>query len=897
MLRKLRLLLIAMAALGVLSFSALMVIGKLYEDEVKAELVSAINAQLNAPVTVGGMDLTLIERFPKASMRLTDVLAREVRTDELAPDTLLHAKELFLEFSLWDLFRGNYNVEHVHGQVVKLYPGLDANGSETYIIWKTDTLATSSTIALDKVSFQDLQLRYTDGRSGIVIRSVHDELKLSGRFAGELNEMTLNGDAHLLDWIDDGALVIADRKAQHLRLEMSFGNGAFHINKGEVAMGKVPMELVLDLVPGKKAKELDLRANGLGLPLADVTELLPDFLRKHLVNYGMQGDVDLALRYSGPIDGDGPSLSVGAKLSRGRVKEKKTNTMFTDITGELALELSPKGTPTKLSVQRFNARSGSGSVSGNWRSNGLKNASLNADLKGDIALADLFRFAQIDTLEQVQGRLKADANVEGRLRDVGDLRVSDLASLKITGKVALRDASLKLKGARHRITHMDADLALQGNDAAVNGLKAEFHGNPIQLRGYLRNLVPYLIFNDQKLVIQAQGSSPNIDLAGLLEEDGPGGNTTNDHVLTLPRTIDLDLSAQVDRLVFEKFTATGITGNIRIKDRVLSVSPMSFSTANGSVTGDLLLDTRATGKGAVYPFKINARIQDIEMRELFTEFQDFGQDFIGHRHLKGSTDATITFNAPLSPDLKLDLQQLICLVDVSIENGSIKGHKPLLEVADHLQKNKLVAPFVNVNELRNRLADVRFSKLENQIEIRDGAVHIPTMEVKSTAMDLEISGTHWFDDRIDHHINFRLSDLFRIGKPAKDEFGPIVDDGTGMRIFLHMYGNAYDPEFANDGAMAAARRKEQFQQEKQELRSILQEELGLFKKKGTATPETTEEKVERPKAVIIIEDVPAPENGSTASTTATIPVEKPRKGLGRLLQEEEKPRERFVIEE
>ena len=28
-------------------------------------------------------------------------------------------------------------------------------------------------------------------------------------------------------------------------------------------------------------------------------------------------------------------------------------------------------------------------------------------------------------------------------------------------------------------------------------------------------------------------------------------------------------------------------------------------------------------------------------------------------------------------------------------------------------------------------------------------------------MDLELSGTHWFDDRIDHHLNFRLSDLFR----------------------------------------------------------------------------------------------------------------------------------------
>lgn len=212
MLRKLRTLLIAAAVLCVVCLSALVAIGKLYEDEVKATLVAAINEQLNAPVAVGEMDLTLIARFPKASMRMANVLAMELRTDEVPPDTLLHAAELFLEFSLWDLFRGNYTVEQVHASQVKLYPGLDGNGAETYIIWKTDTASTtSSTIALDKVSFKDLALRYSDSRHGIVIRSHHDRLLLRGHFAKALNEIVVSGDARLLDWKDDDALVLSDR--------------------------------------------------------------------------------------------------------------------------------------------------------------------------------------------------------------------------------------------------------------------------------------------------------------------------------------------------------------------------------------------------------------------------------------------------------------------------------------------------------------------------------------------------------------------------------------------------------------------------------------------------------------------------------------------------------------
>jgi hypothetical protein len=183
--------------------------------------------------------------------------------------------------------------------------------------------------------------------------------------------------------------------------------------------------------------------------------------------------------------------------------------------------------------------------------------------------------------------------------------------------------------------------------------------------------------------------------------------------------------------------------------------------------------------------------------------------------------------------MTLDRDRIACTIDIAVEQGGIKGHEQLLAIAEHLRKNKLVSPFVNTDELKKRLADVRFAKLENRIEIRDGAVIVPMMEIRSTAMDMALSGTHWFDDRIDHHISFRLNELFSMGKPADDEFGPLADDGTGMRVFLHMYGTVASPQFANDGAMAANRRRQQFQQEKQTLRTILREDI-LGKKDSDA---------------------------------------------------------------
>ncbi|MBL0046398.1 MAG: hypothetical protein IPP33_19005 [Flavobacteriales bacterium] len=163
--------------------------------------------------------------------------------------------------------------------------------------------------------------------------------------------------------------------------------------------------------------------------------------------------------------------------------------------------------------------------------------------------------------------------------------------------------------------------------------------------------------------------------------------------------------------------------------------------------------------------------------------------------------------AELTPALSLDQSSLHCIADLHIDQGELNEHAPMMALADYLKTNKLVSPFVDTDELKKRLTHVKFALLENQVEIKDRTVFIPAMTVKSSAMDIEVSAAQTFDGGIDDHLNFRLGDLFKLGDNG-DEFGPVTDDGTGLRIFLHMFGTTQDLQFKSDGAMAAARRKE-----------------------------------------------------------------------------------------
>lgn len=877
--RKALLIIAALLGVGLLSLAML---ARVYEGKVKEVLIAALNRQLNAPVSVSGVDLTLLARFPKASLRLHNVLVNEVRTDDIPADTLLAADELYLEFSIWGLIRGDYTIQRIHGKEVDLRPGIDRNGVYTHLIWKSDTTSSSTAIALESVSVNALRLRFRDARNALQVDATSKSLVLSGTFGEALNSVDLAGDLLLLRWAQGRDVVLEDRQAD-LRMAMTFGgpDESFRITRGELVTGRVPLEVTLELLPGAKGDHLDLRANGLGLDLARVLALLPKDLLPGLDRYDIRGEVDLALQYAGHLDGPGPALSVGAKVNHGKLKELRTGTTFSQVGGELALELSPSGIPRRIRVNGLTARSGSGTLRGNWSSEGLQNAPVKADLEVDLALADLLGMARVDTLEQVAGRIQAELHAEGRLRDVGDIKAQDLRGLRIGGTVSLADASMKIKGLRYRAEDLDAALALEGNDAVVQNLSLSLQGDRMQLNGRLINLMPFLFFDDQLLTIQADGRAERMDLAALLRDDEAPRNSEKGYTLTLPGTIALDVKARVEELRFEEFRATALSGTIRMRDKVLKVSPVTFNTAQGAVLGRLELDGRGSGP---YPMAIDANVQDIDLKELFRQLQDLGQDFIGHRHLSGRAQAKITLTAPLSPALSLDLDRLVCTVDIAVDQGGIKGHAPLIAVADHLRSNKMVAPFVNIPALRERLSDVRFARLENRIDIRNGAVHIPTMEVKSNALDLELSGVHYFDDRIDHHLSFRLGDLFRIGKPTRDEFGPIIDDGTGLRVFLHMYGTASDPQFANDGAMAAARRKQQFQQERQELKSVLREGFGIGKR--SEEPQRRSDPAQ-PRIQLEWEDGPAtsPQDGPNRARR-----ERPRR-------DDDPARERIVVED
>ena len=144
---------------------------------------------------------------------------------------------------------------------------------------------------------------------------------------------------------------------------------------------------------------------------------------------------------------------------------------------------------------------------------------------------------------------------------------------------------------------------------------------------------------------------------------------------------------------------------------------------------------------------------------------------------------------------------------------------------------KGLSKFLKVADLN----DVKFATLHNQIEIKNRTIYIPAMEIKSSAINIVASGEHTFDNVINYRLKLLLSDVMaqkaKRAKPENEEFGVVEDDGLGRTtLYVLITGTVDNPVYKYDAKGVKAKIAVGFVKEKQNLKSILNDEFGWFKK-------------------------------------------------------------------
>ncbi|MFM9027062.1 MAG: AsmA-like C-terminal region-containing protein, partial [Bacteroidota bacterium] len=276
-----------------------------------------------------------------------------------------------------------------------------------------------------------------------------------------------------------------------------------------------------------------------------------------------------------------------------------------------------------------------------------------------------------------------------------------------------------------------------------------------------------------------------------------------------------DMNVSIGHIKFRKLKADKLTGKVQLSNQTLICQGLHFRAMEGEVSMDAIIN--AARKDSVI-MSCDALMNKLDIKELFHELENFDQDVMTDRHVKGVVTSSIQFRSSWTRDLTIDPTKARATCDITIENGELNDFKPILQLSKYLK----------VKDLRN----IRFSTLHNVISISNEVITIPSMEIKSTALDITASGTHDFNNLVDYRIRLYLSDV--IGKKVRQqstEFGEVEDDGLGrMQLFLSMKGPVDDPKITYDRKAVAEKIKTDISREKATIKQIFKEEFGRTKR-------------------------------------------------------------------
>jgi len=364
-----------------------------------------------------------------------------------------------------------------------------------------------------------------------------------------------------------------------------------------------------------------------------------------------------------------------------------------------------------------------------------------------------------------------------------------------------------------------------------------------------------------------------------------GSSTVEDKIdlpreFMLPNDINGKVYLDVKKLSYRKHLFFDIMGNMVIGKRLLTFDRINLKNAGAELKGDLRIEERSP---EIFNVTTNAATRNIDMQKLFLEWNNFEQTVIMSDNISGKAQASVRLSAPFDLRNGILYSGIVAEAGLKLENGKLKGVDAFKEITSSLKESsvRLALGKENINAFEKKLLNLDFETLENSIIIRDGMIIIPEMSVHSSALDIELSGKHTFENKIDYRFGFRFRDL---KQKKESEFGEILDDGTGFKVFMRMFGDLDDPNIEWDNNARKEEAKENREQEKQNAKAILKTEFGLFKNDTTVNEYIPDK---RPKEQLIIHF--DPENAVDTIMEENIPKRdtKLRKFIKKLEKEKE----------
>ncbi len=804
------------------------VLGEYYSDEIQDYVIAEINSEIDVKVNVSSAEFSVLRKFPFVSIVLNDVVALSgngfMRSEfvGMPSDTLFSASRIYLQFNLLDILRKEYRLRKIHAVGGSVTILVDSEGGVNYRIFKENNKKKDPkalTVGLDHVKVSGFTWQFLNLAKDIFSEGEIKDLALKGKFSQ--NSFSLNTLSSLyFGTFKREGIEYASKLNLSSRLILDVQDSVYTISRGDLSLNNLNIKAGGSFTTGSQTL-LDLQVAGENLDIKSLVSALP-FNTESIKKYAPAGKADMLIKLNGSLSSTAvPSIRAAFKVMNGSVFLPQLGSQITGIAlrGTYSNGSRRSAATSRILLSDFFVNYGESSLTGKLSLDNFINPFLSASLNGTLIAKDLSSVMNIEGLILEQGFIHPDLSININLSSYSDLGMKSLSANGINGTIGFEGISGKTPFSGLPLHLLEGSINMDGK-TWFPVLTIKLGENIASTNLVVDHFLEFLLHKSAIPEINGEILSERLIITDFIKKS----DSSEEIDFHLPDSIYLKLHCKVDSFVYGKFLSSGLDTWFSYKPGLLSVSSLKMETMSGKVSAGGAIIEDIQGKMLL---RTTGDLRKIDIHNLFHTFNNFGQDFIISENLKGFVSGTFDFSAHINNRLELQTKNLTAESDFVIENGELINFEPITELSS----------FVELSELQH----IRFSTLKNSVLIKDETVFIPQMDINSSAFNITISGSHGFDNYFDYKMRLSLNDILaaKVKKPKREseEFGVIEDDGAGKtNLYLTIVGTPDDFKIRYDKKEAVNKIKSDLQKEKKVLKTILREELGLFKKDTLSSP-------------------------------------------------------------
>ena len=826
-----------------LFIASLFIFGKFYGDKISSIVISELNKRLNVKVTVGSIEFSMFKHFPNASINLNDITIYSSETfnrNEFAenPNILMTSKNLALQFNILDLLKKKYDINKITIVDSRLNLFIDKKGNNNFKILKDDTAKTKSKVTIDlkKVQAENCEYSYIDNHSTFVWKGFLEKCVLRGTFSS--NNYTLETG---LKGISKRLTINRQKFPSNIAIELESSlhivDSTYTINHCDLTLNNVETK-VSGKIQKKRFYYINLKTDVEFANFSDIQIYLPANIQKHLKKWNPEGELALAVLCKGTISNQElPSLTVKFKIENGSFSLKDHKNKINCNGTFLSKNLNEINTYS-LVLDTLDLLHNKSEYIGNLSITDFTNVHIKSRGLLHFDFEDIADFVENDKII-LKGLAIGKIAFETNAKQIDTIDEHLFEKIKLVANMGITNGYFKMKqNALSELNNISATIKNNNDEFVIDTCRFQYFGSQISVTGRLSNVLKNILSKNQVLNGELSLKSNCIDYNKIMK-----ATSSSDTSLTvLPLLYNVRVNTDVECVTYQKMNLQNLRGQITYNADGVKAENLSLIVFGGRLTGDVYLSQQ---KNKSFELKSKFSTYNIHVDKIFTSMNNFNQKTLIDKNIKGLITSQVTFSTALNNDFSVKTKTLVMDCDATIMNGRLLNFEPM----------KKLSKFVDVAELE----DVNFSTLKNNFVIKDEKIIIPQMEIKSSALSLQMSGTHSFSNNFEYNVQVYLSELLakrHRNKHPDEYFGEVVDDDGGgqTRLPIKIIGTPSGISVHYDTKTAKENVKESIKKEKGEISRIFKEEFGISKKDSTSTKKTPVKKDEpKPKFEIEFE--------------------------------------------